>query len=908
MTRIPLYFRCYTEKKSEKSRKKSKLNVFKKTEPTQSLVLAFDTETRADEYQAYLFGSCGLWSNGELRHFYIFYNDSLTENEINKITTIATKYNCIVLSRKDFVEKVFIPYVYHARAICVGFNQPFDLSRLAIYSAESRKQHNGFSLKLSEDETVPRIVIKSNDGKSAFIEFTRPSRTETQKKELHHKGCFVDLKTFTFALTNNSYNLKGALKDFECVIKKSDAKEHGIISDQYVGYNINDVLCTYHLYLQVMKRYLDYHVDKHESELYSPATMGKSYLKQIGILPFLDKNSEFSKDLLGKIMSAYSGGRSENRIRKTPVKTTYIDFTNMYATIFVLLQMDKFLKAEKITSYNSTKQTQELLDTITKQDVANKEYWKGFVTICKFIADNDIIPARAKYNTQNTTNMGVNYVKSVDGTAIWITLPDLIASKFLSGKTPKILEAITFVPQGVQENLKEIEVFEGITVRPDEDFIKKLVEKRLEIKEQLKNSDDRKLKVIQNHLKTIVNATSYGIFIQQDVEYAKESNDVQVYGAEESFVTLVEKIEKNGTYFNPIMSVLLTAGARLILATAESLVQENGGYMAYCDTDSVFVSPQHVHLVQDFFKPLNPYEHQVEMFKIEDYEDENKIKHPAHDVWFYGISAKRYVLYGFEKGKIVIYKHSAHGLGHLEGIDQKQWWKDILEVHYHPERKDAVLAKYRNRPAISTLRISTFPIHGRFAKLNKEKTYSDSIKPFNFFNIGTAILADPQTGEPIIPMIPKVDPKMYNQVPYMKFIDHKTGKMYPHEGSLDTKNYWKMLDQVFEDYIDHPEAKSDGDVGVLQRKYLEIDKDSIKYIGKEVNELEFSRVRGVFAEDNNEYVNHQKILREKIMKLTLEKAFEIGIDRREFYRLKKKLKSDKPIVLRGKILRKIRLL
>lgn len=116
------------------------------------------------------------------------------------------------------------------------------------------------------------------------------------------------------------------------------------------------------------------------------------------------------------------------------------------------------------------------------------------------------------------------------------------------------------------------------------------------------------------------------------------------------------------------------------------------------------------------------------------------------------------------------------------------------------------------------------------------------------------------------------------------------------------------MESVLDDYIEHKEAKSDGDIGVLQRKYLEIDKDSIKYIGKEVSELEFSRVRGVFTEDNNEYVNHQKILRENIMKSTLEKAFEIGIDRREFYRLKKKLKSDKPIVLRGKTLRKIRLL
>ena len=135
----------------------------------------------------------------------------------------------------------------------------------------------------------------------------------------------------------------------------------------------------------------------------------------------------------------------------------------------------------------------------------------------------------------------------------------------------------------------------------------------------------------------------------------------------------MERIEKNGTFFNPIMGVFLTAGARLILATAESLVLENDGYLAYCDTDAVFISLKHIKLVQDFFKPLNSYKHDVEMFKIEEYEDENKEKHLADNVWFYGISAKRYVLYGFENNEIKIFKYSSHGLGHLEGVDHEQW-------------------------------------------------------------------------------------------------------------------------------------------------------------------------------------------------------------------------------------------
>lgn len=899
MTKLPLYFRCYTEKKTGKGRKPEDL------EPNQDLVLVFDTETKSNEYQGLVFGSCGIWSSRKLRHFYIFYYDHQSIQDIEKITKIASKYKCKLLSRKDFVETVFIPNVYQAKAICVGFNLPFDISRLATYSGKAKLQHNGFSLLLSESKSNPRIVIKSNDGKSTFIQFASHSKTETEKKDPTYRGCFVDLKTFTFSLTNESYSLKNALKDFDCVIQKIDAKEHGIVSDEYVGYNINDILCTYHLYLQAMKHYSEYHIDKHESKLYSPASIGKSYLNQMGITSFLKQNPDFSREILGYIMMTYYGGRTDCKIRKTPTKVSYIDFTSMYPTIYVLLGMDKFLKAKKIIYQNSTKETQELLDSITKQDVANKETWKKFATICKIIPDDDILPARAKFNTQNTTNIGVNYLKSTDGTAIWITLPDLIASKFLNKKTPQILEAITFVPEGIQENLIEIEIFEGITVKPDEDFIQKIIEKRLEIKNKIIPFDAKISKIIQKHLKIVANSTSYGIFIQQDIEYPNESSDVSVYGSDESFETSVERIEKNGTFFNPIMAVFLTAGARLILATTESLVLENHGCFAYCDTDSVFISPQHVQLVQDFFKPLNPYKHDVDMFKIEEYEDKNKIKHLADNVWFYGISAKRYVLYGFENDEIKIYKYSAHGIGNLEGINHIQWWKDILEVHYHPERKEEIISKYKNRPAISPLRISTYPIYKRFSKLNEEKSYSDSIKPFNFFNIGVAVQKDPETNEPVIPMIPKVDSKIHTQVPYMEFLDHKTGKVYPHKGSLDTKEYWKMLDEVFEDYINHTEAKSDGDVGVLGRKHLEIDKDSIKYIGKEANNLEFSMVRGAFAEDSNEYTNHQKKLREIIANLTLDDALKIGLDRREFYRLKKKLESNKSIVLRKKILEKL---
>ena len=36
------------------------------------------------------------------------------------------------------------------------------------------------------------------------------------------------------------------------------------------------------------------------------------------------------------------------------------------------------------------------------------------------------------------------------------------------------------------------------------------------------------------------------------------------------------------------------------------LVYRDKGYFAYCDTDSIFVKPDIVKDIQDFFRPLNP--------------------------------------------------------------------------------------------------------------------------------------------------------------------------------------------------------------------------------------------------------------------------------------------------------------
>lgn len=892
----PIALRCYVE--HEHSKKSYSMN---DVNPSNSLILVYDTETTIDEFQNLSFGSCGIWSNGKLERFMLFYNeDILKENEIQVIKNVALRNGYEVTNRREFVENVFYPHVYISRAKCVCFNSPFDLSRLEISYSQSRKYPKGFSLRLSGNPRNPNIVIKSLNTKASFIEFTKPLRKKSEKKLPHYRGCFIDLKTLSFALTNESYTLEKALKDFGCTLRKTKPEGHGKVTEEYIEYNITDTLSTHELYEKAVERYRLYGLKKEAHKLYSPASIGKAFIEKMGIKPFLEKNPDFPKDILGKLMTTYFGGRTEVRIRKQPVKVSYLDFTSMYPTIYALLSMDKFLKCGKVTFGTTTKETQQFLDSVSLDDIAKKETWSRLATICRIVPNNDVLPVRSKYDSKNTYNIGINYLKSEDNTSLWYALPDLIASKLQMGKIPRIEEAITFHPEGVQDDLNDIDILQSIRVRHDEDFIKKLIEERIRIKREAKNlteEDKRQADLKQNILKIIANATSYGIFIEINSKEDKEKK-LKIYGLE-SFEMNTEKIEEEGKAFNPIMATFITAGSRLLLASAEALLLKNEGYLAYTDTDSVFISPSHVEVLQGFFRTLNPYTEATESIKVED----DKSKNPLHNVWFYGISAKRYVLYDFDETSkdILIRKHSAHGLGHLQGVDEEQWWYDILSLHYNPHLKEQILSNYRDKVAFSQLTISNYDILRRFEQLNENKQLKNKIKPFNFITVGTGYRIDPHSKEPIIPMLPFVNSKRSMEIPYMDFIDYKTGLHYPNAKSPDAKYYWKPLSQVFEDYVVHRESKSEGDIGQLGRRRMTMDASSINYIGKETNELEESEILGAFEENYAKYSQmDESKLKQLILGIKKPDASKYGLSERNLTYLKNKIRNNKPFRLKDR--------
>ena len=608
-------------------------------------VFVFDTETTVDEYQNLKFGSFIVSSKGSIISIGIFYNpDFVSEEELNELITYCKNNQLFKLYKlEEFIDDIFYLYVYKKGIPCVGFNLPFDISRLAYgfgYARGSMK--GGFVFKLSKWRKNPPIIIKHNDSSQSFIRFQSTSYDGFQ-------GIFVDLKTLAVTLTDDKHiTLEKAAEMFNEKHKKLHTEEHGKVTRDYIEYNIEDTLTTAELYWKLKAGLEAYGILIPLNKIYSSASIGKAWLDQIGIRPFMELNPSFPKDILGYLMSAYYGGRAEVKIRKMPVKVTVLDFLSMYPTMFNITDLYEFLIAKRVDAVDDTQNVRELIEKIKLEDLQDPDILKSLNVIVEILPEGDILPIRTKYSdTEESLNVGINYVTSKK--TMWYSLPDVVASKILSGKIPKILKAIRFVPKGSQR-LNKVNTL-GIDIDPNkENIFKILIEKRQELKA---NRDYR-----QKPIKILANASSYGIYIEMNPKELKEDIKINVY-SDKQFSINKGIIEEIGTYFNPIISVMITGYARLMLAITEVLLKRTGNVHAFCDTDSMAVPKECVKDIQDFFQPLNPYNFDKPLFKEE-----------KEDVWFYGISAKRYVLYTKEGDKITIKDgderaYSLHGLGHL---------------------------------------------------------------------------------------------------------------------------------------------------------------------------------------------------------------------------------------------------
>jgi len=114
-----------------------------------------------------------------------------------------------------------------------------------------------------------------------------------------------------------------------------------------------------------------------------------------------------------------------------------MDFTSMYPALFQLMKLWSLLIAERIESVDATKEVRRLVDNVNLETLRNSDIWKDMVAIVLTQPDGDVLPVRTHYGDKQAYNIGINYLTSKR--PLWYALPDVIASKLLTGKTPKIL-------------------------------------------------------------------------------------------------------------------------------------------------------------------------------------------------------------------------------------------------------------------------------------------------------------------------------------------------------------------------------------------------------------------------------------------------------------------------------------
>jgi hypothetical protein len=797
---------------------------WKAERPNDELTLVFDTETTADAHQEVRFGIAQVYVHGRLSRTLVF-TGLVRDTESRTIQRWAARHHAGVLTVEDFVIKEFLPLALRMRAVVVGFNLPFDLSRGAVEWEPKRKVRStpAWTLWLVPRTDpaaafTPRIRVQSIDSTKAFISFTG-----AKGRAQRYPGAFVDLRTFVFALTGERHSLKSAGEAFGCKRKKSEADYYGPVTDSYLDYCLNDVALAAELYVRCQDRYRAFCLQDHPSRIYSPASLAKAMWKKRGVAP-----PKLPPAITGRLMAAFYAGKVECRVRGREVQdVALLDFTSQYPSLFCLLGAEDYLTAGNLVPKDSTSEVRSLVENLTFEDLFRPETWRDprMWSLCEVEPDGAILPIRSTYGgpAGGAPTIGWNHVTTEEGVTLPYLVPDLVAARFLGGRVPRIVQATTFEPKGCQD-VRPLSIL-GVEVGRSDNLVQTLVETRILEKRTRK----RGWRSRSDGLKMLANAGSYGIFVE--VNRRSRSGKVQVHGlGDEPFEVDETEVEEPGVDFCPLVGTMLTSAAHLLLAMIDLEVERRAGRVVYCDTDSAFVTPSKVaQKVCGTFARLNPYSVGVPFLKDETNDKAPRSGHPRGSVdrrpRFFGLSAKRYCLlvrdrqgYPHVFGKAA----SDHGLGSFEVSEDRgrfvsKLWEAIIS------RGEAAAEDYAGLPATSPFSLSTPNLLPRVRNLGP-------IRPFTFL---TASLLEPS---------PDPDEDRSELVAYVPASDSAARAKLM---DLPRQRSWGS---VVEAFVRHQDRKCAYDLeGRMIRRHVFVRRSNLVGLGKEANRVEEARVVGPSA-------------------------------------------------------------
>jgi hypothetical protein len=906
-------------------------------------VLVFDTETWPDGAQALRIGTFQLRKQGRLRDKGIFFDpDQVSDHELAVLQREAVQHACPLVTVTEFREATLFK-AYRVDATIVGFNLPFDIARLATEHASARtitrrdgskdrSMVGGFTFRLSNVKGQPNIRVRHRSSRSAFISFTQTwsdpvyvTGDDGEEETVRKPGFFLDLRTLAAALTSKSFSLARLSKHLG-VASKGEFTDFGrVIDPEYVEYAVQDAEVTWQCYEALMAQYQRHQLPTPATKIFSEAGLGKAYLNAMNIRPWRTVQPDFPPEIIGAIMSSYFGGRSEVRWRREIVQTLYCDFASMYPTVCTLMDLWRFVISDGMTHDDWTGGAQDFLADVDLAALQKPGTWRSLRVLVQVKPDADIFPVRTRYsdgpNGDPSTTIGLNYFTS--DRPVWMTLADCVASKLLTGKAPEVVQAIRFEPKGVQKDLAPINVAgdDAYAIDPARDnFYKRVIDLRRKVKTSLKRAKaggapnielDRR-DAEQLALKILANATSYGIFIELNVEDAEQTDPDTAYGADGPFQTQPGKIETPGSHFHPFLATQITGAARLMLAITERLLIDEGLDWAFCDTDSMaFARPEgmvedefheRVKRVCEWFTPLNPYEGGGSILEFED-QNLDPVTGEPRALFAYAISAKRYALFNWgEDGQPIIRKASAHGLGHLSApygkpdakveededaetgvkLWQEDFWRElVLDAARGDDEGDSefVWRPELQAPAASRYAATTTTVLGWFSTFNRGLPYDLQIRPFNFMLWFPSKKPHERAVDEDLPF----DPRQRRPKPVAAYVKDltKIGRIWDRETGEEVEPSWiRTYAAVLRTYPVHSESKFlDGawtQRGRTRRRHIKA--DYVLNIGKEGDRFEENGSLGVEDDPARPY-GLSAVVRVETIEIVREAKVRFGVRR-----------------------------
>lgn len=608
---------------------------------------------------------------------------------------------------------------------------------------------------------------------------------------------------------------------------------------------------------------------------------------------------------LGAASTAYFGGRSESRIRLTPLPVRYVDFTSMYPTVFSLGNLWRWVVARDFVVQDATSEARSLLETLDRDVLHRPGVWPSLAMVfCRVRPAGELLPTRARYtNDAGAWTIGINHLHS--GQELWFTLADLAAARLLGGELPPVIEAFRIAPDGVLDGVRPVELRGTVRVDPGQDLVRIAIEER----QRVRHDSER----LGSFLKTVANGV-YGIFAEYQLGQSRAGGmKVSAHGLW-PIEARVSTPEEPGEFSFPPLAATITGMGRLLLALLQADVEARGGSYLACDTDSLLVvaglrgrleaceGGRHcladgraaVRVLDDAeldevlagLQPLNPYAAGTvpSLVKIEDENFAGDGSGRRVDLRGLAISPKRYVLYELGPDGPIIRKASSHGLGlyrppiaNPAGWSARwpfwieQVWDSIIREAEGLE--GATMPEWLDLPAVSQLTITSPQQLAPFRSINAGREYRDRIKPFGFLLLGHV---DPLSAIPAGMSLDRLTPV----APYTSASDELLGLTWVNRhdaaplrvttdrrapaGAVRLKTYGDVLTE----YRAHPDAKSGdprqgqshrGSRGVLPR--LKVLATDVRHIGKESNRLD-EEEDGALGSAEDVYVDYRDDRRE----------------------------------------------